>query len=542
MQRAEGGWLGHVRSSGSQTVRPLLTLLVVVGAMLVSAAPAHAAFPGANGKIAYAKSSASGGPYYGIYTVNPDGTGQVQLTSSPDSTYYDERPDWSSDGTKIAFDRNLDQMGTEIPCSSVPGVCGIWTMNADGTNPQRLSDCCHDPSWSPDGTKIVAFGSPGMLSSPRIQVINTNGTGVTQLPASGDEPRWSPDGTKIAYRGDGPPNPFGETRHEIFVMNPDGSGQTNLTNSPDQDYEPAWSPDGTKLVFERSDVNGTFEIYSMNADGTGKTRLTNNAFNDYDPDWSADGTQIVFSRPEPGGGAQLYAMNADGTNQHRVLAIDGSNSIGASWQPLPAATYHHPQSASQLNVSLVPAFKPCGTGGNPSNAKHAPPLATSSCNPPKPSVLAAVGVSSQSSAQMSVTPGDTDPTNGNQANVSISASLTDIQATSGGDYNPNASGPDLTAVTRLRLTDKANGYGGLPATATEYDLRVPIACSPTADPTLGSTCSASTTANALYSRFIVEQRQTIVQAFRTRVDDAGANGVPGDSDDRIFATQGVFVP
>src|SRR5438552_385460 len=94
----------------------------------------------------------------------------------------------------------------------------------------------------------------------------------------------------------------------------------------------------------------------------------------------------------------------------------------------------------------------------------------------------------------------------------------------------------------LRFTDKANGYGSLPATATEYDFKVPIDCSSTPDPSVGSTCSANTTANVLVPGLIQEQRQTVVQAFRVRVDDSGANGVRGDSDDRIFMTQGVFVP
>ena len=134
---------------------------------------------------------------------------------------------------------------------------------------------------------------------------------------------------------------------------------------------------------------------------------------------------------------------------------------------------------------------------------------------------------------MTVVPGDTDPTNGNQANVALTASLTDIQSTAGGDYNPNPSGADLTAVHALRFTDKANGYGGLPATATEYDFKVPIDCSSTPDPSVGSSCSANTTANTLVPGLIQEQRQAVVQTFRVRVDDSGANGVRGDSDDRI---------
>jgi hypothetical protein len=71
---------------------------------------------------------------------------------------------------------------------------------------------------------------------------------------------------------------------------------------------------------------------------------------------------------------------------------------------------------------------------------------------------------------------------------------------------------------------------------------VPLDCAATADPTVGSTCSTSTSADSLLPGFVTEQRQTVVQAFRVRVDDAGANGMTGDSDDRIFATQGIYIP
>ena len=43
-------------------------------------------------------------------------------------------------------------------------------------------------------------------------------------------------GTQIAFMSDRDGN------GEIYVMNADGSGQTNLTNNPAYDDEPAWSP------------------------------------------------------------------------------------------------------------------------------------------------------------------------------------------------------------------------------------------------------------------------------------------------------------
>jgi hypothetical protein len=521
--------------------------LVALVCSFALAAPAQAAFPGANGKIAFARPTCIYAYCpFDIFTMNPDGTNEAQLTDNPNNI-GDANPAWSPDGTKIAFQSSRD------------GNWEIYTMNADGSGVSRLTNNSAgdiSPTWSPDGTKI-AFGSnrdgggidPVGQPIAEIYRMNADGTGQTRLsfytncgvypcPAS-SAPSWSPDGTRIAFQQSSNYCSYDEScdpnfRADIFVMNADGSGATNLTNNPSRNNShPDWSPDAAKIAFDAVPPLGGFpDIAVMNPDGTGVTFLTYDSSQngyDQDPAWSPDGRKIAFSG--------IFVINADGTN--RAPVSNPTNASAPSWQP----SYHHPQSASQLRVPLVPAFKQCGTGANPSNAKHSPPLATNSCNPPSPgSVLAAVGSTSQSSAQMTVTPGDTDPTNGNQANVSITASLTDIQAVAGGDYNPNASGADLTAVTRLRLTDNANGYGGLPATATEYDFKVPIDCSSTANPTVGSTCTANTTANALVPGLIQEQRQSVVQAFRVRIDDSGANGIPGDSDDRIFMTQGILIP
>ena len=59
-------------------------------------------------------------------------------------------------------------------------------------------------------------------------------------------PRWSPDATKIAFvrQTGGDLSDF-----HIFVMNSDGSGQTQVTHDGGPNFAPTWSPDGSKIAF-----------------------------------------------------------------------------------------------------------------------------------------------------------------------------------------------------------------------------------------------------------------------------------------------------
>jgi CHRD domain/WD40-like Beta Propeller Repeat len=55
---------------------------------------------------------------------------------------------------------------------------------------------------------------------------------------------------------------------DIYVMNPDGTGQTSLIPGPDSNEQfPAFSPDGEQLAFS-SDRDGNEEIYVTDLDGS----------------------------------------------------------------------------------------------------------------------------------------------------------------------------------------------------------------------------------------------------------------------------------
>ncbi len=69
----------------------------VLGVGLTAAPPAAAAFPGANGKIAFWTFRDGNAE---VYSMNADGTAQTNLTNNAAADY---NPAWSPDGTKIAF-------------------------------------------------------------------------------------------------------------------------------------------------------------------------------------------------------------------------------------------------------------------------------------------------------------------------------------------------------------------------------------------------------------------------------------------------------
>ena len=98
-------------------------LIVLLGLVIVGGAttsqPTDAAFPGANGKIAF---HTTRDVFTEIYTMNSDGSGLTRLTNNAAD---DQVPAWSPDGSQIAFTSSRD--GNEE----------VYVMNSDGLMPSR---------------------------------------------------------------------------------------------------------------------------------------------------------------------------------------------------------------------------------------------------------------------------------------------------------------------------------------------------------------------------------------------------------------------
>jgi hypothetical protein len=73
-------------------------------------------------------------------------------------------------------------------------------------------------------------------------------------------------------------------------------------------------------------------------------------------------------------------------------------------------------------------------------------------------------------------------------------------------------------------------------------LPVPVDCIPTVAVALGSVCGVNTTSNALVPGSVLATKQAVVEVGEIVAYDSGSNGARGDSNDEIFATQGLYLP
>jgi TolB protein len=294
-----------------------MVLVVLAGGLIVSAPiPSRAAFPGADGLIAFSR--------HGRIWVTDTRGNDTKLTRGND-------PAWSADGTRIAFDRY--NRGTHNS--------HIWTMLADGSQRTRMTSgrgYNTEPAWSPDGSELVfvRFGDLFRIDSSISSAPFAPWIAITNNRGDEHHPSWSPDGSTIAFDRLTCGRVCG-TR--IGAVAPDGGSYRMLTPlaSDVHDLFPDWSPDSTALVFE-SDRNGIAplypDVYRMSASGDGVVRLTSGGQHTGAPAWAPDGTKIVYVHISHTGRISLRIGSSSGGSS-TYLTRAGMYEGFPDWQPLP---------------------------------------------------------------------------------------------------------------------------------------------------------------------------------------------------------------
>jgi Tol biopolymer transport system component len=311
------------RAHGKRRGAVLLSLalgaaLAAIVAMTGVTREAEAAFPGANGRIAFESDRTSGKGVNNptgdveIFAMNRDGTGVTQLTKN---TADDFDPSYSAKGDAILFSTNRD------------GNIEIYVMDSDGTDQIRLTDNTVTditPTIAPDG---FSWAHERILNGNR-EIIYHAGAfeeNITNSPGSDRYPVFSPDSSKIAFTSDR------DGDAEVYTMDVKGMNLKNLTNNSVYDGAPDWSPNGAKIAFT-SNRNTNDDIYAMNADGSGQTRLTRNATAESFAVWSPNGRKIAFQSLRQGD-YEIFTMKASGESQI-PLTNNSFADLAPDWQPL----------------------------------------------------------------------------------------------------------------------------------------------------------------------------------------------------------------
>ena len=207
-----------------------------------------------------------------------------------------QHPDWSPDGSQIAFEANFAK---------------IWTVGHDGTGEQERFACedpcaaVYEPAWSPDGSTLAFIQILGdgthTLSAQLMRLDVASGkVSVVHEDTAGDvwdyTPRWSGDGTRLVVE------------HDVFASNRLDEEQTlstelrviDLATSTATELKgtvggesPDWSPTDELIVFSDG-VN----LFTIDADGRHKRRLTKfkvKRESAIQPSFTPDGASVVFT-------------------------------------------------------------------------------------------------------------------------------------------------------------------------------------------------------------------------------------------------------
>ena len=293
-------------------------------------------------KIAFSR------PWVGAFMVEADGSRMWSLP--PDAsvgpspyggfTPRNFSPAISPDGARVAF---------AMVVSS--GSSDLVTSNLDGSDVRKLADnrtMDAHPTWSPDGAHVVFYSDsyPDHQTSG-LWIIDSDASNLRRLDVpvrpSPHPPTWSPSGDYIGFVAVQVDRvPEGESYRSVwrdiaYTVGPDGSGLAELGDAVST---PAWSPDGTRIALVRAlggEENKRHALYTMNPDGSDQREILSFDWDDYawydTLAWSPDGTEILYGSSSSRSDRSIVVVTVESSEVRTVGEFPGSRQRTAAWSP-----------------------------------------------------------------------------------------------------------------------------------------------------------------------------------------------------------------
>ena len=203
------------------------------------------------------------------------------------------------------------RQGHRLVYSQVSNNAHIWAIEEGGTPKGVLTSTYLDgnPEYSPDGSKI-AFEST-RSGTREIWVSDSDDNNAMQLTSFGrghsGTPRWSPEGRFIVFDSNG------EGTRDIYVIKSTGGKPRRLTDGKGAYVIPSWSRDGQWIYFcKEGDTN---QIWRIPVDGGEAVQVTKNGGGAAVE--SMDGKHLFYT--EEIGASGLWKLPLEGGEETKVL-------------------------------------------------------------------------------------------------------------------------------------------------------------------------------------------------------------------------------
>jgi TolB protein len=266
----------YIKQVGSRTVTQLTT---------DPADDLMPAFSPDSKKVAFCSNRAGN---WDVYVMDVGGGQATQVTSD---LLQELHPTWSPDGRELAYCVFGDQSQR----------WEIWTVSLDNPSTRRFLDYGLFPQWCPDIARHKILFQRARQRGSRfhsvwtIDVADGHASNPTEIVAAANaaaiNPSWSPDGSKIVFVTVLEPDETPGSRphqSDVWIVDIDGSNRTALTNGEFANFQPVWAGDGR--VYFVSDRNGVDNIWAVAASRPGRMPdMTTNLATGNDPGSEHDG-------------------------------------------------------------------------------------------------------------------------------------------------------------------------------------------------------------------------------------------------------------
>ena len=239
----------------------------------------------------------------GIYRMNWDGSDIRELGETYFSYNLYRQPRFYNNGTKIGYIFGSDMILMDLDGSNLINIGNIFDVSDPITVTNLLDYPLND--------NLIVY-----IDWEKIYTMSLDGSNKTVLLDSGSllnhnigNPIFSHDGEKILHLYNVYSN--GQWNNQLFIVNKDGSGNTQLTNNSWDVHLHQFTPDNQKIVLTKN----TGGLMIMDVDGSNLTEIVGGVNGYFSI--SNNGNHIVFNNEE-----NLWIIDIDGNNLNKLTNYD----------------------------------------------------------------------------------------------------------------------------------------------------------------------------------------------------------------------------